>query len=289
MTRRHQTDETCGIATAAGVVGDWWTLLVLREIARGHVRFDGLAHELGLSRKVLSERLATLTEHQVLERRPYQERPTRHEYVLTERGRGLIPVLVSLQDWADRWVLGDGTLTGNADPEGGGSARVHQLVGTRVPEDPELPGTDGGLHSTVAPDARATVLFAYPATGVPGGPPRPDVPGAAGCTLENRLFRDAWPRFEAAGLAVRGVSTQTPREQADFARAEDLPFLLLSDDRLRLAAALRLPTFRSGQDLRLKRLILIVDAQRTVRHALFPVTDIPAAVEEALALAAALP
>ncbi|MFI5806188.1 winged helix-turn-helix transcriptional regulator [Streptomyces sp. NPDC051561] len=282
MTRRHQADETCGIAMAAGVVGDWWTLLVLREIARGYVRFDQLAQELGLSRKVLSERLAALTDNGVLAKRPYQERPVRHEYVLTERGRGLLPVLVSLQDWADRWLLGDGTLTGTAGGEGGESARMRQLVGTRVPAEPELVGTDGAPHSPLAPDARATVLFAYPATGIPGGPA--GIPGAAGCTLENRLFRDSWPQFEAAGIAVRGVSTQLPHEQADFAQAEDLPFLLLSDEQLQLAAALRLPTFRSAQNLRLKRLILVVDAQRTVRHVLFPVTDIPAAVDEALAL-----
>ncbi|GHH53038.1 winged helix-turn-helix transcriptional regulator [Streptomyces candidus] len=288
MTRRRQTDDTCGIAQAAGVVGDWWTLLVLREIARGHVRFDRLAAELGLSRKVLSERLTTLTGHEVLERRPYQDRPTRYEYVLTERGRDLLPVLVSLQDWADRWLLGDGTLTGTATGGSGETIRVHQLVGTRIPDGLELPGTDGDVHSPVAPGARATVLFAYPATGVPGGPPRPDVPGAAGCTLENRLFGEAWPRFDAAGIAVRGVSTQLPGEQARFAAAENLPFVLLSDERLRLAAALRLPTFRSAQDLRLKRLILVVDAQRTLRHALFPVTDIPAAVEEALALGSSL-
>jgi DNA-binding HxlR family transcriptional regulator/peroxiredoxin len=284
MTRRHQTDDTCGIARAAGVVGDWWTLLVLRGTARGHVRFDRLAGELGLSRKVLSERLGALTEHEVVERRPYQDRPTRYEYVLTERGRDLLPVLVSLQDWADRWLLGDGTPTGVSSGGGGETARVRGLVGTRIPQGLELAGTDGASHSPVVPGARATVLFAYPATGIPGGPPRPDVPGAAGCTLENRLFREAWPRFDAAGLAVRGVSTQPPGEQAAFAALEELPFVLLSDTRLQLAAALRLPTFRSAQDLRLRRLVLIVDAERTVRHALFPVTDIPGAVDEALAL-----
>jgi DNA-binding HxlR family transcriptional regulator/peroxiredoxin len=288
MTRRHQTDDTCGIAQAAGVVGDWWTLLVLREVARGNVRFDRLAAELGLSRKVLTERLAALTEHEVLERRPYQERPPRYEYVLTGRGRDLLPVLVSLQDWADRWLLGDGTLTGYADPAGGESTRVHDLVGTALPQGLELPGTDGAPHAPVVPGARATVLFAYPATGIPGGPPRPDVPGSAGCTLENRLFREAWPKFEAAGVAVRGVSTQQPAEQAAFATAEELPFLLLSDEQLQLAAALRLPTFRSAQALRLKRLILVLDAQGTVRHALFPVADIPGAVAESLALAQAL-
>ncbi|CAM5391726.1 hypothetical protein GCM10010329_57430 [Streptomyces spiroverticillatus] len=285
MTRRHPTDETCGIAQAAGVVGDWWTLLVLREVARGHVRFDRLAGELGVSRKVLTERLVALTEHEVLERRPYQDRPTRYEYVLTDRGRDLLPVLVSLQDWADRWLLGDGTLTGITEPASAESTRVHDLVGTALPPGLELPGTDDAPHFPVDPDARATVLFAYPATGVPGGVPRPEVPGAAGCTLENRLFRESWPKFESARVAVRGVSTQQPAEQAGFAQAEELPFLLLSDEQLRLAAALRLPTFRSAQALRLKRLILVLDSRAVVRHVLYPVADIPGAVAESLALA----
>ncbi|MDF3144871.1 helix-turn-helix domain-containing protein, partial [Streptomyces sp. T21Q-yed] len=114
MSPRRVADDACGIAQAAAVVGDWWSLLVLREIARGHVRFDRLADELAVSRKVLAERLRTLTDHHVLERRRYQDRPPRYEYVLTEQGRGLVPVLVSLQDWADRWLLGDGTLTGRA-------------------------------------------------------------------------------------------------------------------------------------------------------------------------------
>ncbi|MDF3148900.1 peroxiredoxin, partial [Streptomyces sp. T21Q-yed] len=136
-----------------------------------------------------------------------------------------------------------------------------------------------------------TVLFAYPATGVPGVPADlsgPQVPGSAGCTLENRQFRAAWPRFRAAGIAVHGVSTQSVSEQAAFQQAEDLPFPLLSDDRLQLTAALRLPTFRAGQNLRIKRLILVVGPDRVVRHALFPVSDIPAAVSDALALALAL-
>lgn len=198
---------------------------------------------------------------------------------------------MSLQDWADRWLLGDGTLTGTGHDGGADTRRVAALVGEPVPAGLRLPGTDGRAHDPVATDARATVLFAYPATGVPGVPADPagtQVPGSAGCTLENRRFRAAWPRFRAAGVAVHGVSTQTAGEQAAFARAEDLPFPLLSDARLRLTAALRLPTFRAGQDLRIKRLILVIGPDRTVRHTLFPVTDIPAAVTEALALAAAL-
>ncbi|MEU6251159.1 winged helix-turn-helix transcriptional regulator [Streptomyces sp. NPDC047043] len=288
MHPRRVADDACGIAQAAAVVGDWWSLLVLREVARGHVRFDRLADELAVSRKVLAERLRTLTDHQVLERRLYQERPPRHEYVLTEQGRGLLPVLVSLQDWADRWLLGDGTLTGEASDEGAEARRVASLVGEAVPGGLRLPGTDSHEHDPVG--ARSTVLFAYPATGIPGIPADltgPPVPGSAGCTLENRQFRASWPRFEAAGIAVHGVSTQSPRQQAAFAHAEDLPFPLLSDDRLQLTAALRLPTFRAGQSLRIKRLILVIGPDRVVRHALFPISDIPAAVEEALTLAEA--
>ncbi|MYU36450.1 redoxin family protein [Streptomyces sp. SID8358] len=291
MSPRRVADDACGIAQAAAVVGDWWSLLILREVARGHVRFDRLAEELGVSRKVLSERLRTLTDHHVLERRLYQDRPARYEYVLTERGRGLVPVLVSLQDWADRWLLGDGTLTGEAPGEGAEARRVAGLVGEPVAPGLLLPGTDGSAHDPVAADGRGTVLFAYPATGVPGIPADlagPSVPGGAGCTLESRQFRAAWPKFRDAGVAVYGVSTQSPPEQAAFARAEDLPFTLLSDDRLQLTAALRLPTFRAGQSLRVKRLILVVGPDRVVRHAVFPVTDIPAAVTESLDLARAM-
>ena len=86
---------------------------------------------------------------------------------------------------------------------------------------------------------------------------------------------------------MHGVSTQRPEEQAAFAAAEDVPFPLLSDVDLRLAAALRLPSVRIGQQQRLKRAIVVVDADRVVRHAIFPVTDIPAAVEEALTTATA--
>ncbi|MFJ9743168.1 redoxin domain-containing protein [Streptomyces sp. NPDC101166] len=129
-----------------------------------------------------------------------------------------------------------------------------------------------------------TVLLTYPGTGIEWDEP---IPGAVGCTLENRLFTDAWPDFRRAGVEVRGVGTRLPHEQAEFARAEAVPFPLLSDAGQRLAAALRLPTFRGAGRLRLKRLILVVGPEGTARHVLFPVEDIPAAVTEALRLATA--
>ncbi|MFJ5711596.1 winged helix-turn-helix transcriptional regulator [Streptomyces sp. NPDC093105] len=279
-----ERDSACAIAQAAAVVGDWWSLLLIRETARGHHRFDALQEELGISRKVLTERLAHLVDAGVLEKVPYQDRPVRHEYRLTESGRGLLPVLLSMQDWADRWVFGDGSLSGTADEESAEARRVAGLAGERLPR-LELPGHRDAAPVDPVAGGVATVLFCYPATGSPG--PLPDgwagIPGTVGCTLENRLFRDAYEDFRAAGAEVRGVSTQRPDEQRVFAAEEGLPFTLLSDVDLHLAAALRLPTFRAGQLLRLKRAVLVVDRDRVVRHARFPVTDIPAAVDEALA------
>ncbi|MCX5192256.1 winged helix-turn-helix transcriptional regulator [Streptomyces sp. NBC_00268] len=280
-----ERDAACAIAQAAAVVGDWWSLLLVRETARGHHRFDALQEELGISRKVLTERLAHLVEAEVLEKVPYQSGPVRYEYRLTESGRGLLPVLLSMQDWADRWLLGDGSLSGTAGEESAEALRVAGLVGERLPR-LELPGHRDGEPLDPVAEAAATVLFCYPATGRPGPLPDgwADIPGAIGCTLENRLFRDAYDDFRAAGAEVRGVSTQRPDEQRVFAVEEGIPFALLSDVDLRLAAALRLPVFRAGQALRLKRAVLVVDRERVVRQARFPVTDIPGAVREALAV-----
>ncbi|SEC48855.1 DNA-binding transcriptional regulator, HxlR family [Streptomyces sp. 3213] len=282
--RMHNADETCGIAQAAVVLGDWWNVLVLREIARGHVRFDALAAGIGLSRNVLTERLGRLVASGVLHRRLYQRRPVRYEYVLTDAGLALLPLLVAMQDWGDRWMLGDGTLTATTAEDSAEHARVHALPGTRLPDDLQLPGIQGTDLPVVSPDAAATVLFTYPGTGIEWG--EPPIPGAEGCTLENRLFRESWPEFRRAGVVVRGASTQLPHEQAEFARVEEIPFPLLSDAHHQLAAALRLPTFRAAGRLRHKRLILIIDAERTVRHTLFPIDDIPHAVKESLRLAA---
>ncbi|MFJ7996585.1 winged helix-turn-helix transcriptional regulator [Streptomyces sp. NPDC096310] len=270
--RMHNADEHCGIAQAAVITGDWWNVLVLREIARGHVRFDALAAELGLSRKVLTERLGRLVASGVLRRSLYQRRPVRYEYLLTDSGLALLPLLVAMQEWGDRWVLGDGTTTATAARDGAEHARVHALTGTRLPTALELPAADGVDHPVVAPAATATVLFTYP--------------GATGGTWEHRLFRDAWPQFRRAGVAVHGISGQLPYEQKAFADAEAIPYPLLSDTGHRLTAALRLPTFRAAGRLHLKRLVLVIDPERTVRHTLFPVDDnLPRAVEDALRLA----
>jgi peroxiredoxin len=165
--------------------------------------------------------------------------------------------------------------------------RMGGLVGTRVPDGLLLPVTTGGSADPVSGHG-PTVLFGYPATGIPG--PLPDgwrdIPGAAGCTLENRLFHQRRAEFAASGVAVHGVSTQRPDQQRAFAAAEGIAHPLLSDAGLELTAALRLPTFRALNVERLKRVVLVVDIRRTIRAVHFPVTDISDTVGWALATAA---
>jgi DNA-binding HxlR family transcriptional regulator len=98
---------SCSVARALSVLGDRWTLLVLRDCFLGARRFEHFEASLGISPHLLSTRLAKLVEHGVLERRPYRERPTRFEYRLTEKGRDLYPVIASLVRWGDRWMAGE--------------------------------------------------------------------------------------------------------------------------------------------------------------------------------------
>ncbi|MEP2717229.1 helix-turn-helix domain-containing protein [Pseudophaeobacter sp.] len=93
-------DDACPLARAMGVIGDRWTLLILRECFLGVRRFDGFQKRLGVTRHLLAERLKRLEAMEVLERRPYQERPLRHEYRLTASGKSFAPVLLAMQDWA---------------------------------------------------------------------------------------------------------------------------------------------------------------------------------------------
>jgi DNA-binding HxlR family transcriptional regulator/peroxiredoxin len=278
-------DPLCAVSAAATVLADRWCWLVLRDVARGFRRFDDLVEELGISRKVLADRLRHLVDHEVLELVPYQDHPVRHDYVLTDRGRALLPMLVGLQDWGDRWLLGGGSVTATADDDGVDHDRVHALVGTAIP-DLRLPATIGDGRVVSGP----TVLFAYPATGAPSPLPEgwSDIPGAAGCTLENRLFRASHDAFRSAGVSVHGVSTQRPEEQRAFAAVESIPFPLLSDAELQLAAALRLPTVRAADQVRLRRAVLVVDHTACIRAVRYPVLDIADAVTWALQQSSAL-
>ena len=99
--------ETCSIAATLEVVGDPWTLLILRDAFRGVRRFEQWQERLGVARNVLAARLKSLVGHGVLETRLYSERPPRSEYVLTAKGRALSPVLLTMAEWGDAHVYGD--------------------------------------------------------------------------------------------------------------------------------------------------------------------------------------
>jgi DNA-binding HxlR family transcriptional regulator len=107
MRRKSLQSDNCPIARTLDRVGDWWSLLIVREAHRGARRFEEFRENLDISDNTLSRRLQTLVEHGVLERRPYQERPLREEYVLTDRGRDLDPVLEALYAWGEKWTEAD--------------------------------------------------------------------------------------------------------------------------------------------------------------------------------------
>ena len=108
MKRSSVGHFNCSIARALDVVGEWWTLLIVRDVFLGIRRFEAIQADLGIARNVLSDRLSTLVERGVLEKRRYQDHPERHEYVLTEMGRDLAPVLTTLMQWGDEWLSPEG-------------------------------------------------------------------------------------------------------------------------------------------------------------------------------------
>jgi DNA-binding HxlR family transcriptional regulator len=96
--------QTCSVARALAIVGERWTLLILRDAFLGVRRFDQFQHSLGITRHRLSERLGKLVQQGVMVKVPYHQRPLRHEYRLTRMGLGLYPVLMSLARWGDEWL-----------------------------------------------------------------------------------------------------------------------------------------------------------------------------------------
>jgi DNA-binding HxlR family transcriptional regulator len=100
-------EQPCSLSRTLSVVGDRWTLLVLRECFMGVRRFDDFEKRMGITRHVLAERLKRLTEHGVLVKSAYQQRPLREEYRLTEKGHDLYPAVLALVNWGDRHMSDD--------------------------------------------------------------------------------------------------------------------------------------------------------------------------------------
>jgi DNA-binding HxlR family transcriptional regulator len=106
MQRTSFSEMRCSIARTLDVIGEPWSPLILRDVWVGIRRFDEIQADLGISRKVLTERLNHLVEHGVLERRPYDRRP-RYEYPLTTKGTELVDLLIVMRSGGDRWLAGE--------------------------------------------------------------------------------------------------------------------------------------------------------------------------------------
>ncbi len=143
MLGRDYSDQVCSISRALEVVGERWTLLILRDVLLGRHRFDEFVESLGVTRTVLTGRLRHLVEEGVLERTAYQQRPERFEYHLTDKGHALMPVIAHLLWWGDRYY-----------PEPAGPPRLlrHRHCGGLV-----RPGfTCGDCHAELAAGDIAT-------------------------------------------------------------------------------------------------------------------------------------
>jgi DNA-binding HxlR family transcriptional regulator len=108
MLRSDYSEQNCSIARTLELVGERWTILVLREAFLGFRRFGEMQRKLGIARNVLSVRLERLVSEGILEKVPYSERPPRHEYRLTEKGLDLWPIVVELLRWGDRYAAPNG-------------------------------------------------------------------------------------------------------------------------------------------------------------------------------------
>jgi DNA-binding HxlR family transcriptional regulator len=115
----------CSVAKALEVIGERWSLLIVRSVMHGNRRFGEMQGSLGIARNVLSARLQRLVDEEILERRVYQEGPPRYEYFLTQKGLDLWPALIALLNWGDRY---------SPSPEGARRLIVHKECGGTVSE-----------------------------------------------------------------------------------------------------------------------------------------------------------
>jgi DNA-binding HxlR family transcriptional regulator len=159
MKRTSLAHHPCSIARAVDVAGEWWTPLILRDVAYGVRRFGEIQQDIGVSANVLADRLETLVAGGLLETRAYQERPERHEYHLTEKGSDLVPALLALMRWGDKWAW---------EAAGGPVRVVHDRCGHEVSVEVRCPHCD---RSTAPSELRAELsgsLAHAPAEGDPG-------------------------------------------------------------------------------------------------------------------------
>ncbi|MFC9993724.1 winged helix-turn-helix transcriptional regulator [Nocardia sp. NPDC127526] len=157
MRRTSFEDMNCSIAQCLEVVGDWWTLLIVRDALFGITRFDDFRSRLGIARNVLTQRLDHLVAQGILDKAPYQDNPLRYDYTLTRKGRSLWLVLTAMRQWGDTW----------AAPDGPPVEAVHDTCGHTMTVQPvcsacgdHLAGRD--IHPVLGPGARTPDLLPHP-------------------------------------------------------------------------------------------------------------------------------
>jgi DNA-binding HxlR family transcriptional regulator len=137
MRRKNFGTMQCPVARSLERVGEWWSMLIVRDALAGMTRFDQFEQSLGIAPNMLSRRLAALVSAGLLQRRRYSERPSRYEYILTDRGRDLRPVLLALQTWGNRHFAPEGASVVLVDADTGLPAEpvlVDRLTGKAISE-----------------------------------------------------------------------------------------------------------------------------------------------------------
>jgi DNA-binding HxlR family transcriptional regulator len=172
--RSTYRDQECSVAAALEVIGERWTLLVVRSVMLGSHRFEELRAALGIATNVLQTRLSRLVEEGILERRPYQEHPERYEYRLTEKGLALWPVLAALMDWGDSYLSDAPPLTFRHRDCGGAvdGHRICASCGERLEVDDVIAEAGPGA----SPDHRLRRTGPRPLSPGPTAPAAPSPP-----------------------------------------------------------------------------------------------------------------
>ena len=164
MLGKDYAGQNCSVARSLELVGERWTLLIIRDALLGVTRFEHFLERLRIAPNILTKRLRTLVDAGVMERRPYRERPLRHEYLLTEAGKELLPVVLSLARWGDAHL----------SPNGAPVVARHAGCGGR------LEATGGCEDCGAAVGADDVEWHAGPGSSRPPGPiPRPPSPAPA--------------------------------------------------------------------------------------------------------------
>jgi DNA-binding HxlR family transcriptional regulator len=108
VERKSFAGMHCSVAQCLEVVGEWWSMLIIRDAFLGVTRFDDFQERLGIARNILNQRLTRLVEDGVLDKVPYSDHPPRYNYRLTAKGRDLWPIVTAMRQWGDKYAAPDG-------------------------------------------------------------------------------------------------------------------------------------------------------------------------------------